>query len=144
MVASGRRLPYWRRDWLRVVVDDHRHLVHEPVLAANEPFFGVGDEALAHPSGIFEFAAAMQDPPVPAANGGTGFRASYAQPLALARPRFCAATLVLVAATFEATADASIAPILIILRRVRFCFGLDALFLMDWPLLQDREPCADY
>jgi hypothetical protein len=63
---------------------------------------------------------------------------------ALARPRFCPATLVLIAATFEATADASIAPILIILRRVRFFSGLDALLLMDWPLLQDREPCADY
>ena len=114
--------------------------MHEPVLAANEPFFWVADEALAHPSAIFEFAAAMQDPPVPrAANGGTGFGASHAQPLALVRPRFRPATLVLIAATFEATADASIAPILIVLRPVRFFSGLDALLLMDWPLLPDRE-----
>jgi hypothetical protein len=73
-----------------------------------------------------------------------GFRAFHAQPLALARPRFCPATPVLTAATFEATADASIAPILIILRQVRFFSGLDAPLLMDWALLQDREPCADY
>ena len=119
--------------------------MHEPVLAANEPFFGVADEALVRPSGIFEIRCRDARPAsARAANGGTGFRASHAQPLALARPRFCPATLVLIAATFEATADASIAPILIILRRVRFFSGLDALLLMDWPLLPDREPCADY
>ena len=115
--------------------------MHEPVLAANEP----SDEALVHPSGIFEFAAAMQDPPVPARPMEAR---AFLRPMlafgALARPRFCPATLVLIAATFEATADASIAPILIILRRVRFFSGLDALLLMDWPLLPDREPCADY
>lgn len=106
--------------------------MHEPVLAANEPFFGVGDEALVHPSGISNSLPRCKTRQCPRG------RASHAQSLALARPRFCAATLVLIAATFEATADASIAPILIILRRVRFCFGLDALFLMDWALLPDR------
>jgi len=67
-----------------------------------------------------------------------GFRVFHAQPLALARARFCTATSVLIAATL-ATADASIAPILIILRRVRFFSGLDALLLMDWIRLPDRE-----
>jgi hypothetical protein len=85
-------------------------IVHEPVLAANEPFFGVGDEALVHPSGISNSLPRCKTRQCPRG------RASHAQSLALARPRFCPATLVLIAAAFEATADASIAPILIMLR----------------------------
>ena len=107
--------------------------MHESVSAANEPFFGVGDEALVHPSGISNSLPRCKTRQCPRG------RASHAQSLALARPRFCAATLVLIAPTFEATADASIAPILIILRRVRFFSGHDALLLMDWIRLPDRE-----